>query len=80
MSRLLALVALAAFATGCGTFITPKQEMQIGSGVHKELQKQYRLVDPSDPLSVWAKDFVKPLETIDWGLEALPEPTTGATR
>lgn len=64
--RRLALFALAALAaplaTGCGSLITPKQEIQIGGGVHEELKKQYTLIDPSDPLGVWAKDFVKPLE------------------
>lgn len=62
MIRLLALLALATFATGCGSLITPKKELQIGAGVHAELKKQYTLVDPSDPLGVWAKDFVKPLQ------------------
>lgn len=56
----LALVAL--FATGCGSLIGAQQEIQIGQGVHQELQKQYTLVDPNDPLAVWAKDLVAPLE------------------
>lgn len=61
MSRLLAFFALAAL-TGCGALITPKQELQIGGGVHEELKKQYKLIDQGDPLGVWARDFVKPLE------------------
>jgi predicted Zn-dependent protease len=62
MMRICVLALVALFVTGCGSLISPRQELQIGDGVHKELKKQYRLVDPSDPLAVWAVDLVKPME------------------
>ena len=63
MTRLILSLGLLGLATGCGRLITPKQELNIGVGVHEELKKQYRLVDPSDPLAIWAVDFVKPMES-----------------
>ncbi|MGK0360331.1 MAG: putative Zn-dependent protease [Bradymonadia bacterium] len=62
MTRFFLLIGLLALTTGCGALISPQQELKIGSGVHEELKKQYTLVDPSDPLAQWAKEFVKPME------------------
>lgn len=62
MTRFFTLIGLLALTTGCGALISPQQEIKIGTGVHEELQKQYKLVDPSDPLAQWAKEFVKPME------------------
>ena len=63
MTRFLLVAGLLAFTTGCGSLITPKQELKIGVGVHEELKKQYTLVDASDPLALWAKEFVAPMES-----------------
>ncbi len=56
------ITLIVVLCSGCGGFIGNKQEVEIGQGVHKELRKEYKLVDRSDPVAKWAVDFVKPLE------------------
>jgi predicted Zn-dependent protease len=48
--------------TACGGFIGPQQELQLGAGVDKEIAKEYRLLADDDPVAVWARAFVKPME------------------
>lgn len=48
--------------TGCGGLIGPKQELELGAGVDKEIGKQYKLLAEDDPVAMWARAFVKPLE------------------
>lgn len=56
------LAILAVVLPGCGILITPQKEVEIGRGVDQELRKQYRMVDGSDPVAGWAKEFVAPLQ------------------
>ncbi len=51
-----------ALLTGCGSLISNQQEVDIGQNVHQQLSQQYVLVADDDPVSVWARDFVRPLE------------------
>ncbi len=56
------LATLALFTTtGCaaGMLITPAQEVQIGQGVDKQIEGEYRMVDKSDPLHGWANKLVQ---------------------
>jgi len=62
MRNVLFFGLVASLVSGCGALITPRKEVEIGSGVDKELRKQYRFVDPSDPVTGWAKEFVAPLQ------------------
>lgn len=62
MARFFLILGALALTTGCGALISPQQEIKIGSGVHEELKTQYTLVAPNDPLALWAKEFVQPME------------------
>lgn len=53
---------LLALTTGCGGLIGPAQERELGAGVDKQIAKEYKLLAENDPLTVWARAFVKPLE------------------
>ena len=57
-----AIVVLAVLQVGCGGLIGNRQEVDIGRGVHDQLRDEYRLVDKSDPVAIWAVEFVRPLE------------------
>lgn len=61
LHRIASLFALAGLATGCGgALISNQQEKQIGAGVDEQIEKEYRILAASDPVSKWAVDFVKP--------------------
>ncbi|MEZ4464050.1 MAG: M48 family metalloprotease [bacterium] len=60
--RVALLGLVAALASGCGALISPAKEVEIGRGVDGELRKQYQLVDADDPVAVFARDFVAPLQ------------------
>jgi predicted Zn-dependent protease len=62
MRHTLVLSLAAALLSGCGMLITPQKEVEIGQGVDKELRKQYRMVEGSDPVAGWAKEFIAPLQ------------------
>jgi predicted Zn-dependent protease len=48
-------------STGCGAgvLISPAQETEIGQGVDKQIEGEYRIVDKSDPLHGWANKLVQ---------------------
>lgn len=61
MTRLITCLIAAIAIGGCGgALISDKQELQIGAGVDKEIEKEYRIVAASDPVAKWAKEFIKP--------------------
>ncbi|MFN3198857.1 MAG: M48 family metalloprotease [Bradymonadia bacterium] len=47
--------------TGCGGLITNQQEVEIGQGVDQALEEQYKLLEDSDPVALWARQLVKGL-------------------
>jgi predicted Zn-dependent protease len=47
------------FQTACAGFlISPAQEVQIGQGVEKQVDEQYKVLEKTDPLTVWAQGLV----------------------
>jgi predicted Zn-dependent protease len=65
----LAVALIAASAVSCWDedatprlfLITAEQEQEIGKDVHGEIALEYKLADPADPASIWAKDLVAKL-------------------
>jgi predicted Zn-dependent protease len=60
------LATLALFTTtGCaaGMLISPAQEVEIGQGVDKQIEGEYKILDKSDPLYGWANKLVQRIGT-----------------
>lgn len=52
---------VAALGAGCGgALISNQQEQQIGAGVDEQIEKEYRILEASDPVARWAVEFVRP--------------------
>jgi len=45
-----------------GLLISSEQEVEMGEGVDKELEKEFVIVDAADPVAKWAVQLVAPLE------------------
>ncbi|MCB9551924.1 MAG: M48 family metalloprotease [Myxococcales bacterium] len=61
MTRLIACLVTGLVAAGCGgALISNKQELQIGAGVDEQIEQEYRIVAPNDPVAQWAKQFIQP--------------------
>jgi beta-barrel assembly-enhancing protease len=45
-----------------GFLISSEQEVEMGDGVDKELEKEFVIVDAADPVAQWAVQLVAPLE------------------
>ena len=58
------VVGLYACGGGLGfSLISDQQEVEIGTGVDQEIEGTYAIVNDNDPVAVWARDLVRPLET-----------------
>lgn len=66
-AAVLTTLAAATFATtGCkdggglsGLLISNEQEVEIGSGVDVEIEKEYKILVDTDPVAVWARQLVE---------------------
>ncbi len=61
-ARITALCLALTVLPGCGALISNQREVQIGLDVDKQIGKEHRLVADDDPVAVWAREVVRPLE------------------
>ena len=55
-------VVCAALGLGaCGGLISNTKEVEIGTGVDREIEGQFKIAAEDDPISGWARDLVGPL-------------------
>lgn len=56
-----ALLFFAVFATGCGSLISNRQEVEMGRGVAEQISKEYTLLPDRHPVTRWARRLTQPL-------------------
>ncbi len=58
----LLMTPLSSCGGGLGGFlISDAQEEEMGRGVHDQIQYEFQLAEPTDPISIWAAELVTPL-------------------